>query len=324
MSKPDFDVSCGFCNKALIIKRKRFLDGKRNNADCLFFCNKECNILFKKSGAYIECLVCKEKTYKSKHEIEEGSKFCSHSCSASFNNKLKIINGVETTKGKTKQLNCSKCQVEITCSVNSPITKILCDDCVVYSTKYRKVPLKSNVEKECKKCNSKMTATIFTKYCDSCRSLIRSENSSNSVSIRVNNGTLFSQSIRCEFDFNGDKIRCDSKLEYVCLYWFVNNFNVAKIKRSEIVISYVFNSKNKKYYPDFDITLKDGSKYMIECKGVVGKKLSVKWGDYNLKSVEKKNALNKRCKDNQYISYWFSQQEHSKLYAKLRTSIIGV
>jgi hypothetical protein len=308
--KPDFNIICAHCKIIFVVKRKSYLDNIRDDSNHKFYCSKECYLAARKTGHNINCATCGKEVYKPKNELDGGEKFCSQSCAAIFNNKKRIENGYETTKGKTKKLNCSKCGIELQAPVNSPISTILCDNC-----------RNSNLELKCWLCGITIFGSRGIKYCNDCRDISRTPKIQASIKNRINNGTFFSRAIKCEFDFNGDIIKCDSKLEYVCLYYFTTTMNIKFIRRSDLVLDYVFNGKNKKYFPDFEIWLEDGTKYIVECKGVVGKKLSDKWNDYNEKSIIKKNLLEEWCATNNYSSFWFDQQLHNKLYQQLREKI---
>jgi len=289
--KPDFETNCGFCGKLFIVKRKSYLDQIRRNSNHTFYCSDECRREKAKTGQYINCLICGKEVYKKLNEIEAGARFCSSSCAAQYNNQIRL-----TTKGKLKNLICAKCGCEYIGSIHTPTSTGLCDLC--------------GSESNCIDCGAIIHGSSGIKYCDFCRTKIVSTKIKN----RINNGTLFSKAIKCEYMFNDKKIRCDSKLEYVCLTYFQSTYDVLDMKRADMVIAYIFDEKICHYYPDFEISLKDGTKYLIECKGVVGKKLSDKWHDYNKKAVEKKKVLEKWCQENGYIPFWFDQQRHNKIY----------
>lgn len=291
MKKPDFNVECYFCKNIFVVKRKFYLDKTRYDKDHNFFCSKECETKRNKTGQYVNCIVCDNKVYKQEKEIEAGSRFCSSSCAAIYNNKIG-----DTTKGKTKNLICSRCGSKYTGSIHTPISIGLCDLC--------------NSESNCIDCESIIYGCRAIKYCDLCRKKRFDAQMRN----RINNGLLFSKSIKCEYICDGKKIKCDSKLEYVCLTYFSQSYDVLDMKRSTLVLQYFLDDKIHHYYPDFEISLKDGRTFIIECKGVVGKKLSDKWNDYNRKSIEKKKVLEKWCQENGYISFWFDQQRHNKIY----------
>lgn len=311
---PNFDVKCGFCEISFFVKRKRYLDAIRKNKDCNFFCTKKCNLDFKKNGKEIICENCGKFTYKTKKEIDEGAKFCSLSCSAQINNQLRIENGFETTKNKLKELNCSICSIPFVGSINSATSVCLCDPCKNQKALNKRKQL---LHKNCKICNANILVTLKTKYCDECRKKVVSDK----IQTRINDGFLFSKSIKCKYLFQNLEIKCDSKLEYVCLYFFEKNFPVLEMKRSDKKINYLLDNKRHNYFPDFEIILKNNSKYLVECKGIVGQKLSDKWNDYNKKSIQKRKVLFEWCNNSDYLPFWFDQQEHNKLYNEIRKTI---
>lgn len=298
MAKPNFEVNCGFCEKVFSVKRKSYLDLIRRNNTHIFFCSKECRTSHQKTGKVINCVTCGREIYKTLKELEEGSRFCSRSCAASVTNLERVAEGI-TTKGKNKTLFCAKCGAEYIGSIHTPISTGLCSSChpKVFSL-------------NCVGCGITIQGSCGKKYCDICRTGAVSSK----IQIRINNGLLFSKAIKCSYPFHGSLIRCDSKLEYVCLKYFQSKYDILSMERASIILQYTLDGKTRNYYPDFEIILKDGTKYLVECKGVVGKKLDVKWNSYNRKSTEKKKVLEKWCKENGYIPFWFDQQRHNKIY----------
>lgn len=298
MRKSDFKLNCGHCNKEILVKRKRYFDQIRRDPETKFYCSKECRIAKSKTGKLINCLVCNNEVYKSLGDLESGARFCSTSCAAIFNNQLRPTRD----KGKVKKLICSFCDKEYIGSVHTPLLTALCYKCRTM----KKVSHSSN----CIECGIIIYGSYGKKYCDSCRNKRRITLNQ----FKVNNGLLFSKSIKCKYLFKNKEIKCDSKLEYVCLYFFNQNYDLLDINRSQIVLQYSLDNKIYNYFPDFEIILTDGTKYLVECKGVVGKKLSVKWNNYNLKSIEKQKALERWCNENGYIPFWFEQKKYEKIY----------
>lgn len=305
MKKPDFNVNCGFCGVLFCVKRKNYLKQTALDKNHIFCCSKICRLEKSKTGKIINCFLCNKEVYKALKDLKKGAKFCSRSCSATSNNKIRLESGF-TTKGKTKTLICSKCKCEFFGSVHTPPSTGLCNICYNYR------------EYNCIDCNAVICGSRSgKKYCDSCRE----KSVSSKMQVRIDTGLLYSKSIKCEFAFNDKKIRCDSKLEYVCLSYFQSEYDVLDMRRAQLKLPYLLDSKTKSYYPDFEIVLKDGTKYLVECKGVVGKKLSEKWNDYNRKSIEKKKVLESWCIENDYISYWFDQQKHEKIYKNTKIDV---
>jgi hypothetical protein len=300
MTKPNFAVNCGFCKTPFIVKRKSYLDQIRRDKEHIFYCSQECRVAKAKTGKIINCFVCGKEAYKTAKELEEGAQFCSRSCSAQFNNVKRTEEGY-SLKDKLKELQCVHCGNPFQGCITTPISLAICGICCT----------NKEYEYNCVSCGTIIYGSYGgIKYCDPCRAKVVSSK----IQIRIDNGTLFSKSIRCEYIFNDKKIRCDSKLEYVCLTYFQSKYDVIYMDRAQMILSYQLDDKVLNYFPDFEIVLKDGTKYLVECKGVVGKKLSDKWHDYNRKSVEKKKVLEKWCQENGYIPFWFDQQRHNKIY----------
>lgn len=319
MRKPDFEVNCAECNISFIVKRKIYIDKTRGVYYHNFFCNKKCKSQFYKTGQEINCFFCEKLVYKTKGELEQKSSFCSQQCSALFNNKQRILNGF-TTKNKKKILVCNICNNQYIGSIHSPISKSLCEKCsheernkIIKDYLFRKALKKDNqvAKRFCKKCSIE----IFHcgKYCNKCRN----EQASISRIEAIKNGKTNFKSIKCEYKFNDLIIKCDSKIEYACLNYFENNFEVLNIKRASEAIDYTFDGKNKLYLPDFEIITKEFT-YIVECKSNIGSKsLNKKWHFYNETAKIKKESLEKWCADNGYKSFWFTKNLNNKYYNSL-------
>lgn len=119
----------------------------------------------------------------------------------------------------------------------------------------------------------------------------------------------FGKSIKCFYEFENFKINCDSKLEYVCLDYFTKNNIVKNITRCNFFINYIdFENINRKFVPDFIIDTKDNT-YIVECKyEKLNYIMQQKWKSYVENSNIKKIVLEKYCKDNNYIPFWFTNK----------------
>ena len=120
------------------------------------------------------------------------------------------------------------------------------------------------------------------------------------------------------FNFNGKEIKCDSKIEYACLDYFVKNFNPKDMKRCMEHVSYLDTTTNKKrrYLPDFIIITND-KEYIVECKGYAGKSLNGKWRKYNELSDIKKEVLKEYARNTNRESFWFTKDIHRKFYENM-------
>ena len=320
MKQKLFEVICKFCEVKFLVKRKFYLDKLRDDENHNFFCSKKCLLENKKTGKEKECLQCSKNFYVVHSNLNE-SKFCSSSCSALFNNNLRVKNGF-TTKGRVKNFYCNSCNELYIGSIHTDLKKSYCDKCSLalqkkriknYNNKIiRNIFVNEKCNFTCIKCNQSIDHR--GKYCNSCRTQVLSINRINAI---INGKTNF-KSIKCEYSFKNDNIKCDSKLEYACLDFFVKNFDVLSIERNSNILPYVFEGKNKNYVPVFKIKTID-SIYIVECKGIVySDSLNKKWHFYNESSVIKKNILEDFCTKNGFKSFWFTPDKHSSFYKNLK------
>lgn len=132
---------------------------------------------------------------------------------------------------------------------------------------------------------------------------------------RIIDGKTFLKSIKCTFSFNNEKIRCDSKLEYVCLDWFCRYFQVKNIQRVIQPIKYEMNGDKKRYVPDFVVETSTRT-FMIECKTSTTKSVTMneKWHNYIEQIPFKRHALIEFCVQNNFEPFWFTVNLHSEFY----------
>ena len=131
-------------------------------------------------------------------------------------------------------------------------------------------------------------------------------------------------SIKCFFNFKENLIKCDSKIEYSCLDYFVKSFNIINIERCDFYIEYLMNNKIHRFLPDFKITM-PGNTYIVEVKSpFVFNRLNKKWRFYNETQKYKKEVLIDYCKKNNYKYFWFVKDLHRKFYnnVNLKRSIL--
>lgn len=160
------DIKCDYCNKIYKKQKKSwYYTAYRKNVgidfNCKNYCSREC---FNNSARIVErknfnCLECKKEFIKA---ANENPKFCSHSCSAIFNNNKRDGN---------KIVNC------IDCSIDFKIWKCIdqkiyrCKDCIEKNksklTERRKNKKETDIKiLICSYCNkSYQTESKTTKYC---------------------------------------------------------------------------------------------------------------------------------------------------------------
>lgn len=118
------------------------------------------------------------------------------------------------------------------------------------------------------------------------------------------------------YEFDGKQIKCDSKIEYSCLDYFVK-LGATKIERCNFFIRYLDGEKTRRYNPDFKIEI-NSDVYIVEAKSYMTIKIvNEKWRKYNELSILKKKALEEYCKNNHFISFWFTKDMNSKNYKSL-------
>ena len=125
------------------------------------------------------------------------------------------------------------------------------------------------------------------------------------------------KSKRCYFEFKSKHIRCDSKVEYSCLDFFVNVMGAISIERCDFSLNYIYENKNKKYLPDFKIITHDAT-YIIECKCFfkITKDVenSKSWSLYYGTIKPKQECLKKYCATNGFVEFFFTKDLHRKFY----------
>jgi len=99
---------CYVCNKEFFKKKgaiKRVYDGIPGHNGK--YCSKECYGIARNEKQKLDCKNCYKLIIRSKNEVKENN-FCSHSCSAIFNNKNKIIKPLKICNVCNKSLGRSK------------------------------------------------------------------------------------------------------------------------------------------------------------------------------------------------------------------------
>ncbi len=244
------------------------------------------------------------------------SKFCARSWVTSADDKLEL-----------KSINCCICGELFEANKRSDPSKCYCQKCragkkiakktndIKAKKKYKVKIKEKNVSNICKTCKNEFLWYDIKSYCSK-------ECYNEGLSIRrieaIKSGKTNFNSIKCVFDFNGKKIRCDSKIEYSGLDYFVKNYNVKEIDRCDFSIEYYYNSGKHRFLPDFKI-ITDTRTYIVECKSFVSSKVhNEKWHFYNETQEFKKAALIEYCKKNNYEPFWFTKNMNGRHYASLK------
>lgn len=225
---------------------------------------------------------------KHKHDGKYGSgRFCSKKCARGF-----------STKAKRKE-------------INELVRKKLTKD-------------KIFIEHHCEMCGNIFKTSVESKrkYCKNCtyKSPEYRDNASKIRITNILNGKIekFGKSKKCNYCFNGNFIRCDSKLEYCALKYMDEQYKLLSIERCPIFILYDdFLGIKRKFIPDFLIKLEDKS-IIMECKyEKINYQLNEKWTHYLENIPLKKNALKSYCVENGFEMIWFTDKTEDQ-YKKIK------
>lgn len=155
------------------------------------------------------------------------------------------------------------------------------------------------------------------KYCsDKCRRL-----ASSVTMIQRNIEGNFYQSFgrRIRYTERGQDIHCDSLIEWCALEHLFQTYSdrIASVERSSLRIPYMLEGKQRIYNPDFEVSLTDGTRLVVECKSEQSGKSEI-WMRYHAESSIKREALEAWCRDNGDTFVWFTQKTRGDLYRKIK------
>jgi len=217
--------------------------------------------------------------------------FCSRKCARSF-----------SSKDKRKEIN-EKVSLSLKGRGNGNV-KIVCKNCL---KEYERTWSKRNS----KFCSKSCTMIYMNNTPEGIEKL-----SLNRIK-NIMNGNVNNFGIKMIFDFNGKKIKCDSKIEYSCLDYFVK-LGASEIDRCDFFIKYLDGDKIRRYNPDFKIKI-DSKIYIVEAKSYMNiKSVNEKWRKYNELSILKKKVLEDYCKENNFIFFWFTKNMNIKNYNSIK------
>lgn len=214
-------------------------------------------------------------------------RFCSAKCSRSFSS---CTNREETNAKVSKTLSAKVIMLEKTCPICNK------EFLVKKSRSYRKTCSKT--------CGHKLS--------NSNPETIEKLSIARTKAILA--GKTNFNSIKCNYKFGDQLIRCDSKIEYACLNYFETVFEATDIKRCEESIIFYDNGRKRRFLPDFIINTKDDC-FIVECKSFLSvKKLNDKWRKYNELSLIKKQVLNDYALETGRKPFWFTKDLHLQYY----------
>ena len=260
--------------------------------------------------------LCKECKSALPYE-KRNNKFCSNSCSAIFNN-LKRENMTETTKKNISISLSGKKKSQEFCK------KISDSGFKRFENENEKHKISKSL-KEFWKDNDFAKENLISKITGRIVSKETREKQSEIASNRIKNGTFKPQltSIKCLYKFKNKEIRCDSKVEYSCLNYFENNFEILDIERCDFLIDFDYDGIIKKYNPDFKITTINDV-YIVECKTILSSKELVRKWSYYYDTIEyKKIVLDKYCKENNFLSFNYNKDMNSVFYKNCKPQLIN-
>ena len=138
-------------------------------------------------------------------------------------------------------------------------------------------------------------------------------NQSKAAKRKIENGNPFPKRIRCQFQYENEFIRCDSRLEWTCLDWIMKNYDVKSLTRSQLKLAYTLDDHNRTYNPDFEFETTNNEKYVVEAKSNQSPK-SKAWTTYTREANEKRLVLDEYCKVNNLKSLWYTQNTNLTFY----------
>lgn len=247
-------------------------------------CNKARE--FKNHVLNKSCAACGKKIQKV---IGSGT-YCSVPCSKGRHARADL----ESKNKKIKETYAKKRQ--------ALLIDVECQNC----KKIMKVPPRRRNRKFCsRKCQASTPAHI--------------ESMTRQIRKHIESGAPYPKGIKCEFHFNDKIIKCDSKLEWICLRWLVKNYQVQDIERSSLWLTYRLDNFDRRYNPDFKIILASSDVLLVETKMEQSETTRHNFSQYQKESHVKKHILEEYCNLNKIKSIWFTQKTDSKFYRKACT-----
>lgn len=103
---------CDYCSKKFELSKTLY--NKRIKRNKHFYCSKECCNESKKRKIELECANCGKKIYTTPHKLKQsksGKKFCSQSCSNSYNNTMRKKESLNTYRRIAFEQYEHKCKI---------------------------------------------------------------------------------------------------------------------------------------------------------------------------------------------------------------------
>lgn len=229
--------------------------------------------------------------------IDKVKKFCNSSCSASYNNKLRIKgqkrNFSETGKDNIKEARKERCEKLYSEYENKKTACIICGSFLSYKRKFLKT------------CSLK------------CKNQLSSLNRS---AILLEKGTSNFKTKIESFDYKFLKnFKVDSKLEKAGLIYLIDILKFENIEKFQSILTFKEGEITRRFNPDF-YCKKDDKIFIVEVK--------MKWIKtsnhiYNRTIPLKKEAIKKFCEERNYEMIWLDFDydiEFKKIYKRVCSS----
>lgn len=158
-------LECRLCQKEFTKPKYRFLDKLRNPNYSGPFCSQCCAYSFRKESKnndYI-CFTCNIKFKRLKSHAKSTRVFCSHSCAAAYNNKIRL----RILKEKVTRF-CLNCNCSITKASNKKFCSITCRYDFQWKKTKQQIELNNGFIKENRGIARKYLIEKFGYKCDIC------------------------------------------------------------------------------------------------------------------------------------------------------------
>lgn len=124
---------------------------------------------------------------------------------------------------------------------------------------------------------------------------------------------------RVRYTKHGYDIHCDSLIEWCALEHLFQEHgdSITSVTRSTHQIPYEISGRIRTYNPDFDVHLRDGTCFIVECKSEQSGKTPI-WERYHREARLKRGLLENWCSERGATSVWFTQNTRRDLYRSLK------
>ena len=168
------ELECSHCHQTFERPHKQWkYQSKVAGENYKPYCSNACQGAANNTSITVSCAACGKETTKVKAEYDKSEHhFCSHTCSATFNNRERAKRGY-TNKGKQKNAICVDCGVDTKIGLNAANNTARCTACYdeTHSSPCRKIR-----HSKCIDCGMSIQGGASKRYCDDCRSKLNKRN----------------------------------------------------------------------------------------------------------------------------------------------------